>query len=58
MEKVKEIFDSTDLDADDLINPCDYCEAVNLFPLCEDRATSSACNHCAYKIILYCNYII
>ena len=51
-QSVKRKFSWDDLE--NSFNPCDYCRAIEVFPVCEDGATSSACNHCAFNIIDYC----
>ena len=57
-EPVKEKFTWNDMFSKNVINPCDYCGAINEFPLCDDGATSSACNHCIYNIYLHMNFEI
>lgn len=54
MEKIKNTFDWDDLEKEDTFIPCKYCKAIEIYPVCEDGATSSACNHCAFNIIDYC----
>lgn len=51
-QSIKRKFSWDDLE--NSFNPCDYCGAIEIFPVCEDGATSSACNHCAFNIIDYC----
>ena len=51
-EPVKQDFTWEDLQ--DAINPCDWCGAIDVWPLCDDDATSTACNHCAYNIYINC----
>lgn len=58
IESVKEKFTWNDMLDKNVINPCDYCSAINEFPLCDDGATSSACNHCMYNIYLHMNFEI
>jgi hypothetical protein len=53
-ESVKDKFTWDDLEDKKTFIPCDYCEAIKIFPACNDGATSSACNHCAFNIIDYC----
>lgn len=53
-EIIKNKFSWDDRKNKDTFIPCDYCEALNIFPTCNDNATSSACNHCDYNIISYC----
>lgn len=53
-EKVKNKFTWDDLDDTKTFIPCQYCGALAGYPVCEDGATSSACNHCAYNIVEYC----
>lgn len=55
---VKEKFTWNDMFDKNVIIPCDYCSAINEFPLCDDGATSSACNHCMYNIYLHMNFEI
>lgn len=55
-EPVKNNFTWNDMFDKNVINPCDYCSAINEFPLCDDGATSSACNHCMYNIYLHMNF--
>lgn len=52
-EPVKTEFEWNNLTDPDLIWPCDYCEAVKLWPVCNDGDTPSSCNHCALKIMNY-----
>ena len=52
-ESVKTKFELNDLADPDLICPCDHCEALDWWPPCDDGATSSACNHCAFAIMSY-----
>ena len=53
-EKIKTKFTWDDLEKEDTFCPCKYCKALDIYPTCEDSATSSACNHCAFNIIDYC----
>ena len=53
-EKIKESFDWDDRNDKETFCPCKYCEAVDKYPVCDDGATTSACNHCDYNIIQYC----
>lgn len=53
-EPTKTKFDWDDLEAPTTFIPCDYCKAIELYPCCDDGATSSACNYCAFNIIDYC----
>lgn len=53
-EPVKTKFTWDDLDDSETFEPCKYCRAEEWWPACDDGATSSACNHCAYNIITYC----
>lgn len=53
-EEIKTVFTPDDLNDPDLINPCDYCSAIELWPRCKDGATTSACNHCRFNIVDYC----
>lgn len=53
-EPIKTKFEWNDLADPDLVWPCDHCGALDLWPVCDDGATSSACNHCAFNIIDYC----
>lgn len=53
-EKIKTKFSWGDRENEDTISPCDWCKAVDEWVCCDDGATSSACNHCDYNIILYC----
>ena len=55
-EPDKKNFTWNDMFDKNVINPCDYCGAVNEFPLCDDGATSSACNRCMYNIYLHTNF--
>jgi hypothetical protein len=55
-EPVKEAFVWEDMFNKDNIIPCDYCTAINEFPLCNDGATSSACNHCEYNIYRHIDF--
>ena len=48
-------FNWNDRENEDTFCPCDYCKAIDRFPVCNDGATSSACNHCDYNIVLYCS---
>jgi hypothetical protein len=52
-EQIKTKFEWDDLVAPDLVWPCDHCGALGKWPVCDDGATSSACNHCAFAIISY-----
>ena len=52
-EKIKTKFSWSDRENEDTISPCDWCRADE-WACCDDGATSSACNHCDYNIILYC----
>ena len=54
MEEIKNIFNFDDREKSDTFIPCEYCAAINDYPVCNDGATSSACNHCDYNILLYC----
>lgn len=53
-EEVKTNFSWDDREDSKTFIPCDFCHAYDVFPLCDDGATTSACNHCDYNIILYC----
>lgn len=53
-EPIKTKFDWSDLEAPTTFIPCDYYQAIDVYPSCDDGATSSACNHCAFNIIDYC----
>ena len=53
-ETIKTHFTWDDRDDPNIVDPCEYCKASDFWPLCDDRATTSACNHCLYNIILYC----
>ena len=55
-EIVKEEFVWEDMFNKDNIIPCDYCTAINEFPLCNDGATSSACNRCEYNIYRHIDF--
>lgn len=55
-EPVKTDFIWDDMLSGDNIIPCDYCTAINKFPLCDDGATSSACNHCEYNIYRHIDF--
>lgn len=55
-EPVKENFTWDDMFDKNKIIPCDYCDAVNRFPVCDDGATSSACNHCEYNIYRHIDF--
>ena len=50
-EPIKTEFTWDDLN--DSFEPCEHCGAILNYPVCDDGATSSACNHCAYNIIAY-----
>ena len=50
-EPIKTEFEWNDFNDTNLIYPCDYCEAIGRYPCCDDGATSSACNHCAFNIL-------
>lgn len=54
MEPIKTKFEWDDLNDPELVWPCDHCGALEWWPVCDDGATSSACNHCAFNIIDYC----
>lgn len=54
MEKVKNEFTWDDREDISTFCPCDYCKADRDFPVCDDGATTAACNHCDYNIVLYC----
>lgn len=51
-EKVKTDFNWDDREKS--FTPCEYCQAVNDFPCCNDGVTTSACNHCDYNIVVHC----
>lgn len=51
-ESVKTKFTWDDMGA--AFDLCDYCNAIDCFSVCDDGATSSACNYCPYNIMLYC----
>ena len=53
-EKIKTKFTWDDRESKDTISPCDWCRAVDDWDCCDDGATSSACNHGDYNIIIYC----
>lgn len=53
-ENIKIKFNWDDREDRDTFMPCEYCKAQEIFPCCNDGATSSACNHCDYNIITYC----
>ena len=55
-EPVKNTFVWEDMFREDNIIPCDYCNAINSFPTCDDGATSSACNHCEYNIYRHIDF--
>ena len=46
-------FEWDDLADPQLVWPCDHCRAIEWWPVCDDGATSSACNHCAFAIMDY-----
>ncbi|MDV3429533.1 MAG: hypothetical protein LIR50_21335 [Bacillota bacterium] len=52
-ESVKMKFEWDDLKDPELVCPCDHCGAIELWPCCDDGATTSACNHCEFNIISY-----
>jgi len=52
-EPIKTKFEWDDLADPDLVWPCDHCGALDWWPVCNDGATSSACNHCAFAIMNY-----
>ncbi len=52
-EPIKTEFKLDDLTDPELVWPCDHCGALDLWPVCDDGATSSACNHCALAIMNY-----
>lgn len=52
-EPIKTEFTWEDINDPYIVNPCDYCGALNSWPTCDDGATSSACNHCAFNILCY-----
>lgn len=52
-EPIKTKFELNDLTDPELVWPCDHCEALGSWPVCNDGATSSACNHCAFAIMSY-----
>lgn len=54
MEKVKTEFNISDREDESIIIPCEYCKAVDEWVCCDDGATSAACNHCDYNIIIHC----
>ena len=49
-ESIKTKFEWSDLADPELVWPCDHCGAMEWWPCCDDGATSSACNHCAFNI--------
>ena len=53
-EPIKTKFTWDDLEDPELVNPCEHCGALEWWPTCDDGATSSACNHCWFNILLYC----
>ena len=53
-EPIKTEFKLIDRENNDTFIPCKYCNALDNFPICDDGATSSACNHCDYSILLHC----
>ena len=53
-EHIKTEFTWDDLDNPETFIPCEHCGAIEKYPVCNDGATSSACNHCAFNIIDYC----
>ena len=53
-EPIKTKFEWDDLNDPELVWPCDYCGALDNWPVCDDGATSSACNHCWVSVVQYC----
>ena len=51
LESVKTKFNWDDMEKDDVFFPCEYCKAIEVFPVCDNGVTSSACNHCAFNIV-------
>ena len=52
-EPIKTKFEWDNLADPNLVWPCDHCGATEWWPVCDDGATSSACNHCAFAIMNY-----
>ena len=50
-EPIKTKFTWGDLNNPELVNPCDHCGALEWWDVCDDGATSSACNHYAFNIL-------
>lgn len=51
-EPIKTKFTWDDFEDPELVNPCDHCGALDgWWPTCDDGATCSACNHCAFNIL-------
>lgn len=50
-EKIKTTFTMDDLNSPDTFSPCNECSYLENYPVCDDGATSSACNHCKYNIL-------
>ena len=50
-EPIKTKFGWDDFKDPKLVCPCDHCGAIEWWPCCDDGATSSACNHCAFNIL-------
>ena len=53
-EPIKTQFTWDDLNDLEVFSPCQYCHAEEWWPTCDDGATHSGCNHCAFNIIDYC----